>query len=348
MSILESLKKNSTIKETDVLSDSELFNEKDMITTEVPMINVALSGSLNGGLAPGITTIAGPSRYFKSNFALLLAKAYLNKYPQDGAILLYDTEFGTPKSYFDAFKIDTDKVIHTPVTDVEVLKHDIMTQLASIKKGDHVIIVIDSLGTLASKKEVEDALEGKSVADMTRAKALKSLFRMVTIHLRLKDIPMIVVNHTYKEIGLYPKDIMGGGTGLMNNSDTVWFMGRQQEKDGTELQGYNFIINVEKSRFVREKSRIPIAVTFDGGIETYSGLLETALESGHVTKPLVGWYLKKGDTKKVREADTLTKEFWSSILAEAEFQDFVKKKYEVAYGDILKNFTVVADQTDEE
>lgn len=348
MSILESLKKNSTIKETDVLSDSTLFNEKDMITTEVPMINVALSGSLEGGLAPGITTIAGPSRYFKSNFALLLAKAYLSKYPKDGAILLYDTEFGTPKSYFDAFKIDMDKVIHTPVTDVEVLKHDIMTQLASIKKGDHVIIVIDSLGTLASKKEVDDALEGKSVADMTRAKALKSLFRMVTIHLRLKDIPMIVVNHTYKEIGLYPKDIMGGGTGLMNNSDTVWFMGRQQEKDGTELQGYNFIINVEKSRFVREKSRIPISVTFDGGIATYSGLLETALESGHVTKPLVGWYLKKGDTKKVREADTLTKEFWESILEEVEFQNFVKKKYEVAYGDILKTCTVVADETDGE
>ena len=121
MGILDTLKKNSTIKETDILSDSTLFNEKDMITTEVPMVNVALSGSLEGGLAPGITTIAGPSRYFKSNFALLLAKSYLDKYPKDGAILLYDTEFGTPKSYFEAFNIDMEKVIHTPVTDVEVL-----------------------------------------------------------------------------------------------------------------------------------------------------------------------------------------------------------------------------------
>jgi hypothetical protein len=45
---------------------------------------------------------------------------------------------------------------------------------------------------------------------MTRAKQLKSLFRMVTPHLSLKDIPMAVVNHTYKEIGMFPKDIVGG------------------------------------------------------------------------------------------------------------------------------------------
>jgi intein/homing endonuclease len=73
------------------------------------------------------------------------------------------------------------------------------------------MIVIDSIGNLASKKEVEDALEQKAVADMSRAKQLKSLFRMITPHLSLKDIPMVVINHTYKEIGLYPKDIVGGG-----------------------------------------------------------------------------------------------------------------------------------------
>ena len=43
--LLEKLKRNSTIKETDVLSDSRFFNAKDVIQTSVPMINVALSGS---------------------------------------------------------------------------------------------------------------------------------------------------------------------------------------------------------------------------------------------------------------------------------------------------------------
>ena len=153
-----------------------------------------------------------------------------------------------------------------------------------------MIVVVDSVGNLASKKEVEDALEGKSVADMTRAKQMKSLFRMITPHLTIKDIPAIVVNHTYKEIGMFPKDIVSGGTGIYYSADNIFIIGRQQEKTGSEITGYNFIINVEKSRYVREKSKIPIEVSFEGGISKWSGLLDMAMESGHVVKPKVGWY----------------------------------------------------------
>jgi len=71
-------------------------------------------------------------------------------------------------------------VIHTPIMNIEDLKFDVIAQLEEVKKGDKLIIVIDSIGNLASKKEVEDAKDQKAVADMTRAKQLKSLFRMVT------------------------------------------------------------------------------------------------------------------------------------------------------------------------
>ena len=210
MSILQKLKKNSTIKDSDILSESKFFNAKDMIQTAVPMINVALSGKLDGGLTPGLTVFAGPSKHFKTAFALLLAKSYMEKY-EDAVVLFYDSEFGSPQSYFDSFGIDTSRVLHTPITDIEQLKHDAMAQLNNIERGERIMVIIDSVGNLASRKEVEDALDGKSVADMSRAKQLKSLFRMVTPHLTLKDIPMVVVNHTYKELGLYPKDIVSGG-----------------------------------------------------------------------------------------------------------------------------------------
>jgi hypothetical protein len=84
---------------------------------------------------------------------------------------------------------------------------------------------------------------------------------------------MVVVNHTYKEIGMFPKDIVGGGTGSYYSADNIYILGRQQDKDGTEIVGYHFIINVEKSRYVKEKSKIPISVSFEGGIQKYSGLL---------------------------------------------------------------------------
>jgi RecA/RadA recombinase len=339
MSILDKIKKNSSIKDSAILAKSKFFNDKDMIPTAVPIINVALSGKLDGGLTPGLTMWAGPSKHFKTAFSLLMAKSYLDKY-QDAALLFYDSEFGTPQSYFDSFGIDTNRVLHTPLTDIEQLKFDVMAQLTQLERGDKLIIVIDSIGNLASKKEVEDALAEKSVADMSRAKQVKSLFRMVTPHLSLKDIPMIVVNHTYMEIGMFPKAIVGGGTGSYYSADNIFIIGRQQEKDGTEVTGYNFIINVEKSRYVKEKSKIPVSVSFDGGISTWSGLLELALESKHVVKPKNGWYQRVDsdgviEEKNYREKDTDTKDFWMPILKQKSFRDFVENKYRVASGEIM-------------
>ena len=302
MSLLDKIKKNSTIKESGILSESKFFNTKDLIQTPVPALNVALSGKLDGGLSPGLTVFAGPSKHFKTAFAMLLAKSYLDKY-DDAVILFYDSEFGAPQGYFDSFGIDTDKVIHTPITDIEQLKHDVMSQLNGLERGDRVMIIVDSVGNLASKKEVDDALDGKSVADMTRAKQMKSLFRMITPHLTIKDLPAVVVNHTYQEMGLFPKAIVSGGTGIYYSADNIFIIGRRQQKTGSDVSGYDFVINVEKSRFVREKSKIPVEVSFEGGISKWSGLLDIALESGHVTKPSNGWYqvVSAGnDSKKFR------------------------------------------------
>jgi RecA/RadA recombinase len=345
MSILEKLKKNSSIKETAILSKSKFFNNKDMITTGVPMVNVALSGKLDGGLTPGLTMWAGPSKHFKTAFSLLMAKSYMDKYP-DAVLLFYDSEFGTPIKYFETFGIDMDRVLHTPLTDIEQLKFDIMQQFQGVDRGDKLIVILDSIGNLASKKEVDDALEGKSVADMSRAKQVKSLFRMITPHLNLKDIPMIVVNHTYKEIGLYPKDIVGGGTGSYYSADNIFIIGRQQEKDGTEVVGYNFIINVEKSRYVREKSKIPITVSFEGGIQKFSGLLDVAMEGKFVAKPSPGWYAKVNQSTgeigdKVRFDVTQTEAFWKDILLNESFKEYVSKKYEISYGSILQTEELV-------
>ena len=347
MSTLDKLKKNSTVKETEILSNSKFLNNKDLIQTTVPALNVALSGKLDGGLTSGLTVFAGPSKHFKTAFAMLLSKSYLDKY-DDGVVLFYDSEFGAPQGYFDSFGIDTDRVVHTPVTDIEQLKHDVMSQLQGIERGDRVIIVVDSVGNLASKKEVDDALDGKSVADMTRAKQMKSLFRMVTPHLTIKDIPAVVVNHTYKEIGLFPKDVVSGGTGVYYSADNIFIIGRQQEKEGKEVVGYNFIINVEKSRFVREKSRIPIEVTWEGGISKWSGLLDMALESGHVVKPSNGWYAKSSedDAKKVRIKDTYNKEFWIPILSDKTFIKWIEDRYLMSADAIMQSEVTEEDIQD--
>lgn len=210
MSLRDKLLKNSTVDLTDTLIHSKLFSSKDMIPTPVPIINVGLSGSIRGGIVPGTTMLAGPSKHFKSGFALLLAASFQRRYP-DGVILFYDSEFGSPQSYFESFGINVENVVHTPVTSLEDLRHDLVNQLQGIERGEHVMVLIDSIGNLASKKETEDALEGKSAADFTRAKTIKSLFRLITPHLSLKNIPLIAINHTYMTMEMYSKPVVSGG-----------------------------------------------------------------------------------------------------------------------------------------
>ena len=348
MSIMNKLKKNSKIAGTEILGQSKFFNEKDMVSTSVPMVNVALSGSVDGGVTPGLTVLAGPSKHFKTSFALLMAGAYLDAKP-DAVMLFYDSEFGSPQSYFEQFGIDTERVLHTPVANVEELKFDLISQLEEIDRDDDVIIVIDSIGNLASKKELEDALNEKSVADMSRAKALKGLFRMTTPYLTMRNIPMLAINHTYQEIGLFPKAVVSGGTGIYYSADNIWIIGRQQEKQGTEVVGYNFVINVEKSRYVKEKSKIPIGVSWEGGVQRYSGLLDVALAGGFVAKPSNGWY-QRVDTdtgelvgNKIRTKDTLNGEFWEPIFETTQFAKFLEKTYRVGYNSEVDPQTIVEE-----
>ncbi len=349
MSIMDKLKKNSKLKATEVLSESKFFNEKDMVTTDVPMVNVALSGSIDGGLAPGLTVLAGPSKYFKTSFALLMASAYMKKYPE-AVMLFYDSEFGSPQSYFEQFDVNAERVLHTPITNVEELKFDLIAQLEGMDRDDKVIVVIDSIGNLASKKEMEDAINEKSVADMSRAKALKGLFRMATPYLAMKNIPLLAVNHTYMEIGLFPKAIVGGGTGIYYSADQIWILGRRQNKKGTEITGYDFVINVEKSRYVKEKSKIPISVSWEGGVEKYSGLLDVAMAGGYVSKPGAGWYCpvnrETGELiePKKREKDTLTPEFWDPIFAKTDFKDFVQKQYSIGHQSLVDMDAIVEEE----
>lgn len=330
MGLMDKLKKNSRV-ESEVITKSKYYGKKDQAPTEVPMLNVALSGHPEGGLSPGVTILAGPSKHFKTSFALKLASAYMKKHP-DAIMIFYDSEFGSPQSYFEMFDIDMERVLHSPITNIEELKFDIATQLKHLEKGEKCIIVADSIGNLASIKEVQDAEDAKSKQDMTRAKELKSVFRIITPILSMKDIPFIGIGHIYETQEMYSKPVVSGGKGLYYSADDIWIIGRQQEKEGTEVVGYNFIINIEKSRYVREKTKIPITVTWEGGINQHSGLFDVAVEAGFIQIPSKGFYhIVDPDTgevgeKKLRRSE-IGADFFDALVKSKEFQDYVISQY---------------------
>ena len=355
--LMDRLLKSTKIKGADVLCDSKLFSEKEVISTAIPAINIALSGDVDGGLRPGLLSIAGNSRHFKTSYALLMAAAYLKKH-EDASLLFYDSEFGAD-SMMKAFDIDQSRVLHVPITNIEEFKFDIMQKLDNsnengIKRGDKVFILVDSIGNLASVREAKNAVEENSAQDMTRAKELKSTWRLITPHLLTKNIPMVVIQHVYEEMKMFGKTIMSGGSGGMLSSDGVWIIGRSQDKDGTELLGYNFTINIEKSRYTKEKSKIPIRVKFDGGISRYTAILDMALEAGEVVKPKNGRYqlVDKstgeliGDS--VKEKATETEEFLGVVLKRESFKQWVRDRYKIAQCKMISSEEVDDDDEDDE
>ena len=335
-SLLEKMLKTGSTKSAAVLSSSHFFNAKEAIPTDLPILNIAFSGSIDGGLQPGLTVLAGHSKTFKTMLSLYCMKAYLDKYPE-GIALLYDSEFGVTPDYIKSFDIDIERVVHIPIKDVEELKFDIVQKLDAVDNKDRVFIMIDSIGNLASKKELEDAQNEKSVADMSRAKSLKSLFRIITPYLTTKNIPCLAINHVYQTMETYSKAIVSGGTGIYYSASTIFIITKSQEKEGKEVAGWKFTINIEKSRYVKEKSKLPFTVMYDSGIQKWSALFDLAIESGYIFKPKVGWYQlidpETGEVseKNYRQAEVMkNNNYFETLVDNSDFKTFVEHKFKLA------------------
>lgn len=353
--LMKRLASNSKLDYAGVMNKSDIFNTRDTVSTPILALNIAYSARIDGGLGAGITLWAGPSKHFKSLFCLISAAAYLKKYPE-AICIFYDNEFGSPKEYFESVGIDPARVLHCPFFTLEELRTDIVNQLKVIDRGDKVVIVIDSLGLAASEKEVKDAEDGKEKADMTRAKINKSLFRIITPHLRIKDIPLLAVAHVYDEISNSPgkKKVVSGGTGQYLAADNIYIIGRRQERDGTEVVGYDFIINVEKSRYTREKTKIPVKVSAENGIDKWTGLFDMAVDAGIILRTGKTYQAIDARTGEVIRDKFYRKQversgvFWREVFNNTDFEERIYNEYRVAHGDIISDLDEETDDSNEE
>lgn len=344
MSLLKKLASTTNIKDSSILSESLFFHDREVISTTIPILNIAMSGSVDGGYGAGIWLVAGESRTFKTNTCLVAIQAYLNQY-EDGCAVVYDSEGGITPAYLKAQGIDASRVIHVPINDLEELQLDIVKKLAEVSRKDRVIFMIDSLGNLASKKEMSDAQDGKAAGDMgARAKAMKSFFRIITPHFTNKDISLWAIMHTYMEVGkMYPSAVVGGGTGSVLSANGIFLITRSQEKDSDgDLAGWTFKLTIYKSRTVKEKSQLPMTVMFDGGIQKYGGLMDIAVEGKFVSNASKGWYsivdMDTGEIgEKYRLKDTNTSEFWEPILTNKAFKTYVEQTYKVSYSNLISD-----------
>lgn len=327
--------KNTKVAEASILSKSTLFN-KTVTKIGIPMMNVAFSGDLDGGMTSGILTIAGPSKTFKSLFGLMLCSFYLKEHPESIMVFL-DSEFGSRPAYFDKWGIDKSRVIHMSISDLEQFRFEMVRMLEAFKRGDKVIFLVDSIGNLASLKETQDAIEGNVTVDMTRAKVIRSIHRIITTRLNIKDLLLIEINHIYDAMDNSKAKVVSGGAGGYYASDDVWIVSRQQvkEKVGNKevLVGWNFTITVDKSRSIAEKTKFDFTVYMDSGMDRYSGIFEEALEAKFIITETQGFYqmidLDTGEVleKKWRRSAIEETDYLARLVENNKFKEFIRNKY---------------------
>jgi RecA/RadA recombinase len=254
------------------------------IDTGSYILNALLSGSIYKGL-PGnkITALAGESATGKTFFVLGMVQQFLSDH-EDGGVVFFESEAAITEKMLLERNIDPSRIVHLPVATVEEFRTQAMNVLKNIEatppdKRKPILFCLDSLGQLSTSKEVSDVADGNEKRDMTRAPMIKGAFRVLTIQLGKLGIPMIVTNHTYDSIGsMFPTKELAGGSGLKYSADSIVFLSKRKEKDGTDVIGNVIHCRNYKSRLTKENKMVDVLLRYDTGLNRYYGLIDLAVD----------------------------------------------------------------------
>jgi RecA/RadA recombinase len=261
------------------------ITEKKFITTGVYLLDAALSGRLlGGGFATNrITCYAGESGSGKSFLCYSCAR---HAQKEGYSVIYIDTEQSIDLEDIVKFGVDNSLekfrlISSNKVEDVNILLTQLIDELKEQKLEGYelpkVMIILDSLGQMASNKEKEDLLKGDIKQDMTKAKALGSMFRSINTDLGYLEIPMIVANHTYMTLDMFSQEKLKGGNGLLYSASVIGMMSKSKLKTGEEddmdlgSSGITVLFKTMKNRLAKPK-KIRFDISFAHGMNPYSGL----------------------------------------------------------------------------
>jgi RecA/RadA recombinase len=282
---------------------SEINEKETFVDTGSYVFNALVSGSIFGGVSGNkITTISGLPSTGKTFFALAVIKNFLNENPE-GYCLYFDTEAAITKSLLESRGIDISRVVVINVVTVEEFRTKALKAVDLYMKKPKeerkpCFFVLDSLGMLSTNKEIKDALADSDKKDMTKAALIKGAFRMLTLKLGQAEIPMIVTNHIYANVGGYgPAYVQSGGSGMTYSASTIIELSKSKEKEGTEIVGNIIKAKTFKSRLSKENKEVEVRLYYDErGLDRYYGLLELG-EIGGLWENKAGRY--EIDGKKI-------------------------------------------------
>lgn len=325
---------------------SYLFTEDEHIkflSTNVIPLNLLYSGRVNGGIPIGrISMISAPSMLGKSFIGYGLVKNAQKKGMQ---VCIIDTEraFSFQFAMNIGIDIDPKKLVVIQENGIEEVAGIIANICKNVSKSErrNIFFVIDSWGALVTSKTMDNASTGNDKADFTIPKKKNNLANII-LNTRAT---YFIINHVYDNVGGMGDTMMiPGGRKIVFNSDCV-VLGRSRAKEKKNASdptiiGHIVTAETHKSRFSKEKSKLKYRIKFEGGLDTFYGILDDALEAGVIEKPKIGYYLRPHitDDKALKEKDIYNSDFWIPIFKETDFKNWLEDKYTFkADLDMVKN-----------
>lgn len=368
-SLREKMLKASKSPYAGFFDDGEYGKIRDYTDMGAVILNLQVSGDPFKGFPSGrVVQFAGPESVGKSYVCLeTVIAAQKNGY----FIIYYDTEAAADKESLISRGIDPESFMYVPMPMVEELNTSLLNILDEAASKEKVMVVIDSLGNLSTRKELEDTKEGNDKRDMTRAQRLRALFRTCTVKAGMKNIPIAAVNHVYASNSMFgpPTVVSGGGGPAYANSCTLEFT-KAQLKDGDDIVGGLFTSKATKNRLAREKTKVKFKIHHGHGLCRYSGLDAIAEATNWLILPKGGrayrlnlggqlpaecGNLRKKEEKEfyakwLEELPTVSKKivedgideaFWLPFLKEHGFADVLREMF--AYGESTAELDFTAD-----
>jgi recombination protein RecA len=283
----------------------------------------SLDYAVGGGLPERkIIQIAGRESAGKTTTALL---SIAETQKRGGLAVLLDVEHGTDKIWMKKLGVDIEKLIIAQPKSIEEVSD---TMEALLMSGEADLIVLDSVASAPSDKELDESSEQKSMGGT--AKAIGLMVKKITA--RLNDINssnktiVILLNQIRDNVGGYgAPEYCPGGHQLKHHSDIlIWLKPRSDLVGGKEdPRGITVEFMVKKNRTAPPMKTGSYDLLWEGRIDNNKSLVEVGNLEGIITKE--GYKYTFGD-KTVAGLESFT-----NSLTDPDYKEIRKRileKYE--------------------
>lgn len=276
-------KKNSTFLD-DIIDKfgSEVFEGHTKSIEAISTGCLSLNTSIGvGGIPKGmITELYGPEGSGKTTVALNTAKVVANK---GGKVLYIDVENLLNTSLLKAVLGEDTKVENIIILTPESAEDAFIMAEKGIESTEFELIVIDSIGAMASRKEKEVEFDKDTMGQLPR---LVGRFIKRNIYsIRTSNVAVLALNQVRDNVGAYRGGYKTPGGHQLQHEAAVRIALTKGENltRGKEIVGIVTKFVIKKNKLAPPFRSFTIPILFGQGIDYYSDMIDFAKLLGVIT-----------------------------------------------------------------